>query len=85
MKRFSAALTISYSTYRMELSGSKASQSRCFDCKRQSEEVAVSGEGSSIQKSTLHGWVEAGAWLDFILVAMVVGSAVGLAYTLLMH
>ncbi|HWH59114.1 MAG TPA: hypothetical protein VN682_15915 [Terriglobales bacterium] len=45
----------------------------------------MSGESSSIQKSILHGWVDAGVWLDFILVGMVVGSAVGLAYTLLMH
>lgn len=49
------------------------------------EEVAVSGESSSIQKSILHGWVGAGLWLDFILVGMVVGSAVGLAYTFLAH
>jgi len=30
MKRFSAALTISYSTYGMELKGSNAPQLRCF-------------------------------------------------------
>jgi len=30
MKRFSAALTISYSTYRMEFNGSNAPQLRCF-------------------------------------------------------
>ena len=54
-------------------------------CKRQWEEVAVSGESSSIQKSSVQGWVGAGVWLDFILVGMVVGSAVGLAYTFLMH
>ena len=53
--------------------------------KRQWEEVAVSAESSSIQKSSVHGWVGAGVWLDFILVGMVVGSAVGLAYTFLMH
>lgn len=53
--------------------------------RRQVEEVAVSGESSSIQKSILNGWVDAGVWLDFILGGMVVGSAVGLAYTLLMH
>lgn len=45
----------------------------------------MSGEGSSIQKSILHGWVGAGVWLDFILVGMVVGSAVGLAYTFFLH
>jgi hypothetical protein len=83
MKRFSAGLTISYSTYRMELNGSNAPQLRCFHV-QVLEEVAVS-ESSSIQKSILHGWVDAGVWLDFILVGMVVGSAVGLAYTLLMH
>jgi hypothetical protein len=53
--------------------------------RKQVEEVAVSGESSSIQKSILHGWVDAGVWLDFILVGMVVVSAAGLAYTLLMH
>ena len=45
----------------------------------------MSGESSSFQKSSVHGWVDAGIWLDFILAAMVVGSAVGLAYTFLMH
>ena len=85
MKRFSAGLTIFYRTYGMELNGSNARQSRCFDLQATVEEVAVSGESSSIQKSILHGWVDAGVWLDFILVGMVVGSAVGLAYTFLLH
>jgi hypothetical protein len=45
----------------------------------------VSGESSSIQKSIVHSWVDAGRWLDFILFGMVLGSAMGLAYTFLMH
>ncbi len=54
-------------------------------CKDSLEEVSVSGESSSIQKSSLHGWLGAGVWLDVILVGMVLGSAVGLAYTFLAH
>ena len=51
----------------------------------QLEEVAVSGDSSSIHKIGVHNWVDAGIWLDFILVGMVVGSALGLAYTFLAH
>ncbi len=50
-----------------------------------SEEVAVAGESSSIQKSSLTGWVGAGVWLDFVLGGMVVGSVLGLAYLFLAH
>lgn len=80
MKRFSNEITISYSTYCMELAAAMLHNQSAF-----MEEVAVSGESSSIQKSILHGWVGAGVWLDFILVGMVLVSVVGLAYTLLIH
>jgi hypothetical protein len=43
----------------------------------------VSGSVSSIQKSSVPGWVDAGVWVDVVLVGMVVASIVGLAYTFL--
>ena len=45
--------------------------------------VHVSGSVSSIQKSSVPSWVDAGVWVDIVLVGMVVGSIVGLAYTFL--
>jgi hypothetical protein len=45
--------------------------------------VQVSGSVSGIQKSSVPGWVDAGVWVDVVLLGMVVGSIVGLAYTFL--
>jgi hypothetical protein len=45
--------------------------------------VQVSGSVSSIQKSSAPSWVDAGVWVDVVLIGMVVGSVAGLAYIFL--
>ena len=37
------------------------------------------------RKIEVYSWNTAGIWLDVILVAMVVASVLGLAYTFIMH
>ena len=43
----------------------------------------MSGSVSSIQKSSVPGWVDAGVWVDVVLIGMVVASIAGLAYMFL--
>ena len=45
----------------------------------------VSGSASSIDKSGIPSWVDAGIWVDVVLIGMVVGSVLGLAYTFLLQ
>jgi hypothetical protein len=42
-----------------------------------------SGSISSLQKGSTPSWVDAGVWVDVVLIGMVVGSVVGLAYVFL--
>jgi hypothetical protein len=45
--------------------------------------MQLSGSVSSIQKDSVPSWVDAGIWVDVVLIGMVVGSIVGLAYIFL--
>ena len=45
--------------------------------------MQLSGSVSSIQKGSAPSWVDAGVWVDVVLIGMVVGSVVGLAYIFL--
>jgi hypothetical protein len=45
--------------------------------------MQVSGSVSSVQKGSVPGWVDAGVWVDVVLIGMVVASIAGLAYMFL--
>ncbi len=85
MKRFSAGITIVIQHLPYGVARPQCSTMAELIPKIQLEAVAVSGNSSSIQKIGVRSWVDAGVWLDFILVGMVAGSAIGLAYTFLAH
>ena len=43
----------------------------------------MSGSVSSIEKGSVPNWVDAGVWVDVVLIGMVIGSIAGLAYMFL--
>jgi hypothetical protein len=84
MKRFSrGSHYIQYSTDRMELAAEMFHNRVAFREANLQRCLQVSGSLSSIQKSSVPSWVDAGVWVDIVLIGMVVGSVAGLAYIFL--
>ncbi len=71
-----------YSKNRM-VSGPLVRQNRLRN--RSISTVRRSMQVSELQKVQAQGWVVAGAWLDVVLVGMVLASVVGLSYTFFGH